>query len=217
MKYDTMSMQYTVIAPFGESLDPLYVGIREFPTRKIILLATGDQMKAVESAKGELERFKIPIEIKEIKSKTLDEIFRAVKEIKGIEGEESLLINVATGDKLSACLTLSAAFVNGLKAIWALGEESGMFPILRFSYYKLISDKKLDILNTLLNKSPRTADELAEALDMSLPLLSYHLNGSAKTEGLKAMGLVETDDKKGRMEIGLTELGKLLIKGHVNI
>lgn len=51
---------------------------------------------------------------------------------------------------------------------------------------------------------------------MSLPLISYHINGNLKSEGLKDMGLVETAEKKGRIEIKLSTLGVLLLRGYVS-
>jgi len=50
---------------------------------------------------------------------------------------------------------------------------------------------------------------------MSLPLISYHVNGNLKSEGLKELGLVETKEIKGRVEVELTTLGRLLLKGYV--
>ncbi|MBI1978678.1 MAG: hypothetical protein HYS62_01290 [Candidatus Aenigmarchaeota archaeon] len=40
--------------------------------------------------------------------------------------------------------------------------------------------------------------------------------GNMKSEGLKTMGLVETEEKRGRIKVRLTELGRLLVKGYVS-
>ena len=50
---------------------------------------------------------------------------------------------------------------------------------------------------------------------MSLPLISYHINGTLKSEGLEKMGLVETVEGKRKIKLGLTTLGKMLIRGYV--
>ena len=50
---------------------------------------------------------------------------------------------------------------------------------------------------------------------MSLPLISYHINGTVKTNGLKELGLIGTVEKKGKIELQLSEMGKLLIKGYI--
>lgn len=51
---------------------------------------------------------------------------------------------------------------------------------------------------------------------MSLPLVSYHINGNVKSEGLVQMGLVEAKERKNKLEVSLTSLGKLLIDGYIS-
>ena len=58
-------------------------------------------------------------------------------------------------------------------------------------------------------------EELSKKTKMSLPLISYHINGNLKSEGLKDLGLVKTSEKKGKVAIELTMLGRLLLKGYV--
>ena len=134
-----------------------------------------------------------------------------------IEGGKNLLINTATGDRMTTCAATSAAFVNGIKAF---SVEKGMvmlLPVLKFSYYRILTDKKMEILTTLSKPNCCISlEELSKKTKMSLPLISYHINGNLKSEGLKKMGLVETDEIKGRMEIKLSVLGRMLIHGYVN-
>ena len=59
------------------------------------------------------------------------------------------------------------------------------------------------------------ATELSKKMNMSLPLVSYHINGNLKTDGLKKMGLVDIKEKRGRMNVTLSTLGKLIVKGYV--
>jgi hypothetical protein len=127
-------------------------------------------------------------------------------------------VNVATGDRDMRCAATSAAFVNGLRAISVIGEETMLLPVLKFSYYQLLSDRKMDILRTLYIEKDCSAslEELNHKMKMSLPLLSYHINGTTKTEGLRHLGLVETIEEKGRVKVILTTLGKLLVKGYVS-
>jgi len=145
-------------------------------------------------------------------------MFQAVKEIKEIEGDKNLIINAATGDAGShKCALCSAAFVNGLKAFTVYGNEVSMMPIMKFSYYKILTDKKMDILKFLYKNKDccGSLEDLSKALNMSLPLLSYHIHGNLKSEGLKEMGLVTADEWKGRVKVSLTLLGKLMVKGYV--
>jgi len=125
-------------------------------------------------------------------------------------------VNVATGNMLSSCAALSAAFVNGLKAFSVMSAQPVLLPVLKFSYYKLISQKKMTILRMLYNRDRTTFEDLGKELKMSLPLISYHINGNPESQGLVQLGLVETvGGSKGRIELQLTTLGRLLIRGYI--
>ncbi len=212
-------MTHTVIAAVGENMDSLFVGIREFPTKRIILVTHEDKLELAEKTKKDLEKFKIPVQIKKVEGNPWESIFEAVKEIKEIEGDDkNLIINAASGDAgANKCALCSAAFVNGLKAFTVNKDEVMLMPILKFSYYKILTDKKMDILKFLYNNKDCCAslEDLSKKLKMSLPLVSYHINGNLKSEGLKEMGLVMADEWKGKIKISLTLLGKLLVKGYV--
>jgi len=211
-------MAHTVIAAAGENMDSLFVGIREFPTKRIILITPKGKEELAEKAKKDLEKFKIPVQIKKIDGDPWESIFQAVKEIKEAEGDRDLIINSASGDAgASKCALCSAAFVNGLKAFTVHGNDVVLMPILKFSYYKILTDKKMDILKFLYKNKDccSSLEGLGKRLGMSLPLVSYHINGNLKSEGLKEMGLVIADEQKGRIKVSLTLLGKLLVKGYV--
>jgi len=61
----------------------------------------------------------------------------------------------------------------------------------------------------------KSLEELARRARMSLPLISYHVNGNLKSEGLIDLGLVETTELGGKTAITLTTLGNMLIKGYI--
>jgi DNA-binding transcriptional ArsR family regulator len=205
-----------IIAPVGDYMDDLYVSIKEFPTEKIILMTPKDRVKDAQDAKDSLEKFKIPTKIMEIEGNLWEEIFKTVSKIKEYE-KGDLLINVSTGDRESRCAATSAAFVNGIKAFAIGGNEVMMLPVLKFSYYNLLTDKKMGILRTLYECKDcfSSLEKLSKKTKMSIPLLSYHINGNLKSEGLKEMGLVETEEIKGKMKVNLSFLGKMLLKGYV--
>lgn len=206
-----------MIAPVGPYLDALYLGIRDFPTEKVYLIVAPESLKDALAARESLEKFKIPAEILQIRGNLWEETFEIIAKIKERVKERELIVNVATGDRDMRCAATSAAFVNGLKAISVMGEETMLLPVLKFSYYRLLSDRKMDILRTLYVEKDCCAslEEMSNKMKMSLPLLSYHINGTMKTEGLKQLGLVETAEEKGRVKVTLTTLGKLLVKGYV--
>lgn len=211
-------MKNIMIAPVGEDIDALFIGIKEFSTEKVILITPEGMEEEAEKAQEDLKRFKVPAEIRKIKGNIWESMFEAVGDIKAHQPEDrELIINVATGDKMSSCVAVSAAFVNGLKAMGVRGDDAMLLPVLKFSYYKALTDKKMKILETIHNEKDccSSLDQLSKKLGMSLPLISYHVNGNLKSDGLKDLGLVETVDSGGRTSITLSTLGRLLIRGYV--
>lgn len=204
-------MKYTLVAPAGDELENLYIGIREFPVQKIILITSIDYLNITKTFVAELRKFNVPVEIIELKNNLFEEMFAAINEIK--KREKNVIINIATGDKISACVALSAAFVNGLNAFGIKDGNPVMFPILKFSYYQIVSDRKMRILKAL-QKGALSLEALGREVRMSLPLISYHIHGSAKSEGLLNLGLVEIKNEKSSV-IDLTVLGKLLVEGYI--
>lgn len=206
-----------MIAPVGKKADSLFIGIREFLTEKVILLTPENKSKIAEIIKNDLNKFKIPCDVIKIKENIWEEMFQKISEIKNLYKDKNLIINTSTGDEISACAATSAAFVNGLKA-FAIAEDKIMpFPILKFSYYKLLTDKKLKILDVLAKDKTccKSLEELSKKTRMSLPLISYHVNGNLKSEGLIDLGLVETSETGGKIAVNLTTLGRMIIKGYI--
>ncbi len=210
-------MKNIVIAPFGDNINALFIGIREFPTEKIILIAPKEKVKEAEKVKIELDKFKIPVQIKTVEGHPMEEIFRVFNEVRNVEKNGNIIVNVSTGDNVTTCAALSAAFVNGFKAFGVQNDQAMLLPVLKFSYYKLLTDKKMDILKLIYSTQDccSSLEELSKKTKMSLPLISYHINGTPKSEGLKQLGLIESTEKKGKTEIRLTSLGRLLIKGYI--
>ena len=208
--------RFTLIAPVGGDIEAIYMGIREFPTEKIFLIHSGKDSSKAESFERELQKFRIPLQLIEIRGTALGGIFRAFAQIRATTSEEKLLVNVSSGDKTSATATLAAAFVNGLKAFHVDGEQVIMFPVLKFSYYRLLPEKKLAVLR-FLRYQPEccsSLEDLARRTGMSLPLVSYHINGNAKAEGLISLGLVEVQvAERGRTQVILSEMGRLIVDG----
>jgi len=206
-----------VIAPVGDNMDALYVGIKEFPTERVILITPEERLEDAKKAQQELEKFQIPVQIIETKGNVWEDMFQKIAEIKSIEKDKDIIINTATGDRVSTCAATSAAFVNGLKAMSVDNGMAMMLPVLKFSYYNMLTDKKMEILK-LLNKPGCCAslEELSKKTKMSLPLISYHINGNLKSEGLKDMGLADTTEEKGKIAIKLSTMGRLLLKGYVS-
>ncbi|MDG6933668.1 MAG: hypothetical protein JRN68_03115 [Nitrososphaerota archaeon] len=180
------------------------------------LISNGRQSEKVEEIKTVTDRSGIDIRFLENKEELLQRMFRTFAYLKAIKNENSILINVASGDNMSNFAALSAAFVNGLRAFMVVDNRIIFLPVLKFSYYRLLPDRKLVILKFLLAQPDccSSLEELANRTGMSLPLASYHINGGADTEGLVSLGLVETRvATKGKTRVMLTELGRLMAEG----
>ena len=209
-------MKHVLIAPVGDNINALFIGIRDFNIEKVFLITPKEYLSDAENAQEELKKFHIPVQIVNLKGNMMEEMFRLMGEIKKGEEDKNLIVNVATGDRMSHCAALSAAFVNGIKAFAVTDNEPMMLPVLRFEYYKLLTDKKMSILHQLNDEDCcGSLEELGRKTKMSLPLISYHVNGNLKSEGLKSMGLVETHDHGGRTALAISTMGRLLLKGYV--
>lgn len=176
------------------------------------------QREKVGELREVLDKLKISLQLVDVKGSLLEGMFRAFAQIKAGVPEESLLVNVSAGDNMSNCAALAAAFVNGLKAFNVMGDKLMMLPVLKFSYYRLMPERKLGILKFLKGEPDccSSLEELSRRLKMSLSLCSYHINGTAKVEGLVTQGLVEIHvGPGGRSQVLLTELGRLIAEGLV--
>jgi predicted transcriptional regulator len=179
-----------------------------------MLISPKENAEDAAKLQDELKRFKVPVEIIPLKGDIMEEMFEILADIKRIEGEDNVLVNVATGDRMSTCAALSASYVNGLRAFAVMNNEPMLLPMLRFTYSNILSDRKVLLLR-ILSEGPRSFAELAHQAKVSPPLLSYHLNGDKDSSGLIQLGLVEDTDEKGRRLVHLSSMGKLFVRGYL--
>ena len=211
-------MKYNVVAPLGEGLESIYSVVREFPTEKIYLLSRGKHRDKIDELKAVADKLKISVQVIDIKGGLLEGMFKTFAQLKSAVNEDSLLVNVSSGDNLENCAALSASYVNGLKALAVIDDKLMMLPVLKFSYYRLLPERKLAVLKFLKTQPDccSSLEDLAERTKMSLPLVSYHVNGNSKAEGLIKMGLVQTHiGPRGKTQVMLSELGRLIAEGDV--
>jgi len=206
-----------IIAPIGEDLDSLLIGIKNFPTEKIILITDNNSMGKSLIAKEAVEKFKIQVIIKEVKTMNVEDIFEAIAEIKQFEDNKRLMINSSAGNKFTSCAVTCAGYVNGIKSFFVIEDDVVVLPVLRFSYYKLLTEKKMKLLKMLYKSKDccSSMEELSQLTKMSLPLVSYYINGNINTEGLEAMGLVDVEKVRGKISVKLSTLGRMLVKGYI--
>ena len=214
-------MDYTVIGIIGQDEDAgevLYTGLRDFPAEKVILVHLPESKKSALEIRKQLEKMKIPVQIEEMHTGALESVFQTIYKIRSNERDKKLVLNIDTDYKTS-CIALSAAFVNGVQAM-GVNEEGHVvaYPIMKFSYYSALSDKKLGILRKIReNDGVNSLEELGGLVKMSLPLVTYHVRGTKTASGLEELGLVEVRKHKGRVGVKLTSLGKLVLDGYVEV
>ncbi len=208
---------HVLVAAAGEDMDTSFQVMRAIPVEKMVMITSEKDRKAVKEFEKDLHRFRVPVQIVGVRDYSINEMFGILKRVKEAEKGKDIIMNVASGSKLTSCVTLSAAFVNGIKAVGVMGDEMVSFPIMKFSYYKALSDQKLRILQHLHDNTECCAslEELSRRVKMSLPLISYHMNGNQKVEGLEKMGLVELVGKGKRISVRMSSLGKMLMAGYL--
>jgi hypothetical protein len=211
-------MRVLHIATVGEDITPILVGIRELPVSKLVLLYTEDALSMVKDLKQRLSDVLIPVDAYPVRGDPVVKVMELVAKI--LEEEDlkydDIFFNVSSGSKMLSCAGLSAAFVNGIKAIGAT--ENGIFhlPVLKFSYSELISEPKVRILRGLrtLGGSVESLAVLEEKAGIEKSLLSYHIRGGRESKGLEELGLVKVSrGTYGKLSIQLTELGRLVLVG----
>src|SRR6267143_2498004 len=137
------ALKYNIVAPMGENLESIFTAIRDFPTEKVYLISKGKHLDRIDELKSVADRLKIDVQVIEIKGSLLEGMFKTFAQIKTAVNDDSMLVDVSSGDNLDNCAALSAAYVNGLKAFAVIESKLMMLPVLKFSYYRLIPERKL--------------------------------------------------------------------------
>jgi len=209
-------MGYKVIAPVGDNLRALFVGIKEFPTEKVFLLTPTANLKIARKYSRKLREFTIKSEIIELYQNNLEEMFEVFGKICSKNDPDDIIVNVATGDRMTTCSALSASFANGLKAFGVENDKTMPLPIMKLSYYNELSENKLKILQELNVENYLSLQDLHKKLGMSISLLSYHINGNYKYKGLKEYRLILVRERNKKVFVKLSDMGNLLLKGYIS-
>lgn len=207
------------IATFGEDQQRIVAGIRSFPIHKLALICYAEEKSAAEEfARRIRSTLGIPVTLMIVSmNNVIRDVLEKVAEIIRIESNnyEQILMNLGAGDKMIGCAALSSAFVNGVKAFGMDPEGCPiLLPVLKLSYNEIISDAKIRILQSIDGAGGMVGslEQLSGISNFGKPLLSYHIQGARETKGLADLGLVEVERaERGKMEVKLTTLGKLLI------
>ncbi len=211
-----MPLRTLQIAILGGNEDAVLVGIKNFPTHKLVLVSPKEGLESAEKLAGRLSStLKLDVNVEEVKDLTIPTMLETVASIVNKEsGFEDFVINVGSAGKYLTCAGVTAAFVNGIKAFDVMVDQPMMLPILKLSFSQIISGPKMEILQALMKAGGRTEslEALGKIADFGKPLLSYHIRGSGEGRGLEGLGLVEVSHlKQGRLEVKLTDMGRMLL------
>jgi hypothetical protein len=208
-------MGYKVIAPVGDNLDALFIGMKEFATEKVYLITPKENLNKAKKIEKKLDQFAIETIIIEVSGNMLESMFSSFGKIVAHNDIDELIVNVATGNRMSTCAALSAAFANGLKAFGVVDKKPMILPIMKLSYYNELTVSKHKILNNLNGEEFTSLKDLHKKTKMSISLLSYHINRTLKYKGLLGLRLIEVKEKGKTLLVKLSDLGSLLLKGYI--
>ncbi len=211
-------VMWALIAVVGNDKDSwqaIEQGLQALPVQKAYLLTNKASLLNAGAIGQRLSKNKIAAKVIETDINSIESLFSTVSEIKNSAGDEKLVVNIES-DYRTSCLMLSAAFVNGLQAIGILDNEVMAYPIMKFSYYTALSDRKHKLLQIINSETIPSLEFLAKKAGMSLPLATYHVRGTRQKPGLEELGLVETSKNGKKLGVSATPLGKLMAKGYID-
>ncbi|MBI4361481.1 hypothetical protein HY572_06970 [Candidatus Micrarchaeota archaeon] len=209
------NVMVAVVGPDSDVKDVLELGLQRFPSRKIVLLFEPRHQRKAESLQVALSQSNVRADLVGLDCLTFETVFESVARLSEGAGGDRLILNV-DADHQSSCIMLSAAFVNGVQAIGLSDGAIIAYPIMKFSYYHALSERKSEMLRFLVSRGGvDSLESMSKALSMSLPLVTYHVHGSNQKPGLVTLGLVDVARHKGRLSVRPTALGNLIVQGLV--
>jgi hypothetical protein len=210
-------MTFVMIAPAGPALENIVSALKTFKVEQMYLITPMKYRKDVQEKRALFEKKGIDVKTIELGSNYWEDFFRITKETVELHPNNEYVMHTTTGDCYLRMVATTAAFLNSIKALCYDNQETKLLPLFNFTYHDTITDKKRHILTVLEEDITccRSFEELAQKTGMSLPLISYHINGNLKSKGLKTLGLVETHEDGGRINVNLTQQGVMLLKGYI--
>jgi hypothetical protein len=197
--------------------EPIFVGLRNFPVHKLVLIAPRESVDQSRTLSARLaDTLKLAVGVVEIEDSSIQTMLDTIGQLirKETESFQDFLMNVGSAGKSLACAGVAAAFVYGIKAFDVTGEQPAMFPVMKFSYTQAVTAPKIEILRAIERSGGdvESLETLSGIVNYGKPLLSYHIHGSKDSRGLESLGLVEVErGKRGRLRVKLTPLGRTLL------
>jgi len=212
-----MPLKTLQIAILGGNPEAVFVGLRNFPAHKLVLVVPAEAVSQSAMVSAKLaDTLKLALSIVEIRDASVQTILDVIgKLVRKETGDfEDFLINVGSAGRTLACAGVTAAFVYGVKVFDVSGEQPEIFPVMKFSYIEAVTAPKIEILRAIERSGGgiESLEALSGIMNYGKPLLSYHIRGSQESRGLESLGLVEVErGKRGRLQVKLTPLGTTLL------
>lgn len=212
-----MPLKTLQIAILGGNDEAVFVGLRNFPAHKLVLIASIDCKDQAENLSAKLtDTLKLAVNTVEIKDTSIQTMLDTIGQLvrNGMEEFQDFIINLGAASQHLTCAGTTAAFVHGIKAFDVIGEQVEALPIMKFSYTQAVTEPKLEILRAIERSGGdvESLEKLSVIANYGKPLLSYHIRGSQDSKGLESLGLVEIErGKRGRLRVKLTSLGRTLL------
>lgn len=210
-------MKTLQIAILGGSDEPVFVGLRNFPAHKLLLISLIENSAQSKALSAKLaDTLKLAVSVIELPDSSIQTMLDTIGQVltKETDSFQDFLINVGPAQKQLACAGVVAAFLYGVKAFDVAGDRPEMFPVMKFSYAQAVTAPKIEILRAIERSGGdvESLETLRGMMNYGKPLLSYHIHGSPESRGLEGLGLVEIErGKRGRLHVKLTPLGRTLL------
>ncbi len=218
-------MKQVMIVPGGPKLKNILDSFELYKPSKVYILSPDKYADSSESFKAELESDDVVTKVIRIGDDLWREFLDVASGLICVHGDKEdsedsndFIVHTDTGDDELRTISTVAAFINGAKALSYYSGKTQLLPLFNLRYQTVLTDKKMQILQILQDDLTccKSFEDLSKKTGMSLPLISYHINGNLKSDGLKKLGLVEVEEKSGRMGVKLSTQGYLLLKGRIS-
>ena len=210
-----MNKTKTIVAPVGDQPEALFPALREFSVDHVHMLTQKRYQRQAKRLKKDLDKFGIKYSEAELGPNVWEDTFAKISDFANLHPHrERIVVHTGVGDRETQCASTSAAFVNGLHAVNGTKDMLMSLPVMKFTYYTLLNDRKIAVMKEL-EEGMRSMNDIANSLRMSLSLLSYHVHGNIKSEGLIDMGVVELEERNNQSYLSLTSMGRLLLRGSI--
>ena len=200
-------MTYTLIAPLGKGGGDILSVLGQYHIVQVVLLPAAEHQKYADRLRRALEKVRMPVLVEVVLGSFMDSLISVIKS----RSSSSIIIHAGCAGESAAIAAVSVGYMFGVKVIAGNGQQQVELPVMRMGYREMLSEKKKGVLRIIAAKGVLSSLEaLAAETNMSLPLVSYHLYGNAKTKGLLSLGLVHVLTQNGKTQVSLSALGKLL-------